>query len=358
MIPCKKKFIDAKDLMLPPPTAKMADDAKARRDPAAAMKSLGAIFPADMGESHHEFDWRDLDDRAIIRCASKDWTCIDAVLGCAAGARRRLGDLLLQARRVSLQQRDLCLAEQKRTGERLGDLLVRFGWLSRAELVAVLALQERQNGHDGPLRLGNILVAMGLISQQQLREAMLQQQFCHKRLGELLVEAGHVEARDIWRGLNVQRMLFKAALTALLSLAILAAAPMAYAGGSASVGVSATVRAFSKLNVLFQAHRLTIDLEDIDRGYMDVHAGSRIEVKSNSQDGFTLTFDPILDLFHAVQITGLGGIVELGTEGGTVVQRRHGAQPASLQLGYRFILAKNVLPGNYAWPLALSAHPL
>lgn len=355
-----KKFIDAKDLMLPPPAAKMADDAKAPKDSTAPMTSSGAIFPADIPESHHEFDWRDLDDRAIIRSASKSWTCVDAVVSCAAGEHRRLGELLLQARRVSPQQRDFCLAEQKKTGERLGDLLVRFGWLSRAELVAVLALQDHQDGNDGPLRLGNILVAMGFISQQQLREAMLQQQFCRKRLGELLVEAGHVKVRDIWRGLSVQRMLLKAALTTLLSLAALAAAPMVHAGSSAnvSVSVSATVLAFSSLNVLFQANQLTIELEDIDRGYMDVHAGSRIEVKSNSRDGFTLTFDPILDLFNAVQITGLGGVVELGMEGGTVVQRRHDAQSASLQLGYRFILAKNVLPGNYAWPLSLSAHPL
>ena len=222
----------------------------------------------------------------------------------------------------------------------------------------MLALQCRQNR---PVRLGNILMAMGLISPQQLQAAMLQQQLCHKRLGELLVEAGHVTTRDIWRGLSVQRMLLKAGLAgvaSLLSLAALAAAPTVHAGNSASIGVSATVLAFSKVNVLFQAPQLTIDADDIERGYMDVLAGSRIEVKCNSRDGYTLTFDPILNLFNAVQITGLGGVVELGTEGGTVVQRGSGAQAASLQLGYRFILAKNVLPGSYTWPLALSARPL
>jgi hypothetical protein len=344
--------------MLPPPAAKMADDSSVRRYPTAPVKSRGAACSPDTLEAHHEFDWRDLDDRAIVRSASASWTCIDAVASCAAGDHQRLGDLLLQARRVSPQQRDACLAEQKRTGERLGGLLVRFGWLSKAELVAVLAFQDRQHGSDGPLRLGCILMAMGIISAQQLQAAMLRQQLCHKRLGELLVEAGHVTARDIWRGLSVQRMLLKAAVAALLALAALTAAPTVHAGSSASVGVSATVLAFSKLNVLFQADQLTIELDDIDRGYMDVLAGSRIEVKCNSRDGFTLTFDPVLNLFNAVQITGLGGMVELGTEGGTVAQRGSGTQPASLQLGYRFILAKNVLPGNYTWPLALSARPL
>ena len=220
---------------------------------------------------------------------------------------------------------------------------------------AVPALPCRQ---DAPLRLGNILIAMGLISAEQLQAAMLRQQLCHKRLGELLVDAGQVTIRDIWRGLSVQRMLRKAALAASLSLAALAATPTVHAGASASIGVSATVLAFSTLNVLFQADQLTIDVKDIERGYMDVLAGSRIEVKCNSRDGYTLTFDPLLNLFNAVQITGLGGMVELGTEGGTVVQRGRGAQAAALQLGYRFILAKNVLPGSYTWPLALSARPL
>jgi hypothetical protein len=45
-------------------------------------------------------------------------------------------------------------------------------------------------------------------------------------------------------------------------------------------------------------------------------------------------------------------------EGGTVVQRRYAQQPVSIRLGYRFILSKEVQPGNYAWPIALSARSL
>jgi hypothetical protein len=66
----------------------------------------------------------------------------------------------------------------------------------------------------------------------------------------------------------------------------------------------------------------------------------------------------MVGLFKAVHVTGLGNQVELGTDGGSVVQRDRGPGLVALQLGYRFILANSVQPGNYAWPIALSAQAL
>lgn len=151
----------------------------------------------------------------------------------------------------------------------------------------------------------------------------------------------------------------KAALRALLSFATMAATPMTYAEDhSGSVSISATVLPSAQLRVVYQNTQLTIAAADIGRGYKDVPVDSKIEVTSNSRDGFSLTFDTMSNLFKAIQITGLGGMVELGTEGGTVVQRRRGRQSVSLQLGYRFIFSEGVQPGNYAWPIMLSARPL
>ena len=223
----------------------------------------------------------------------------------------------------------------------------------------MFVLQSRQDDADGPLRLGSILLAMGAISPEQLQDAIIQQRLSHKRLGVVLMETCHVAPSEILHGLSLQRRLLQAALAALLEFVTIVAAPAAHADNRfGSISVGATVLPSAKLSVLYQTSQLTIDSADIGRGYMDVPAGSRIEVKSNSRDGFVLTFNAMSNLFKAVQITGLGGIVELGGEGGTVVQRKSGRQVSSLELGYRFILSSEVRPGSYAWPIALSARAL
>jgi hypothetical protein len=136
-------------------------------------------------------------------------------------------------------------------------------------------------------------------------------------------------------------------------------APAVHAGESArAMSVSVTVLPVIKLDVQQQVAQLSITPADIRRGYVDVPAASRIEVRSNSRNGFMLAFNTMLGVFKAVHVTGLGSPVELGTEGGSVAQRVSGREPVALQLGYRFILARDTKPGNYAWPIALSAQPL
>jgi hypothetical protein len=113
-----------------------------------------------------------------------------------------------------------------------------------------------------------------------------------------------------------------------------------------------------KLEVQQQVAQLSISRTDIERGYVDVPAASKIEVRSNSKNGFTLAFNTMVGMFQGVQVTGLGSLVELGTDGGSVAHRTNSRGPVALLLGYRFVLAKGIQPGNYAWPIALSAQPL
>jgi hypothetical protein len=316
--------------------------------------SADPAFSADSRQSQRP------GDLAIERSMKERWTSAEAILKSASGVCEKLGELLLQAHRITPQQRDFSLAEQKKTGEKIGELLVRLGWLTRTELDAVLALQQSHDDSDGSLRLGNILMAMGVLSRDQLENAIASQRICGKRLGVVLVEAGYAQPNEVVRGLSLQRHLRKTAVTALLSFVAIATAPAAYADNrSNTMAVSAFVMQNTRLHVLSQATQLTITEANIERGYIDVPAASQIEVKSNSRDGFALVFNSMSDLFEAVQITGLGPTVELGTEGGTVVQRRNAQQQSVLlQLGYRFIFSKKVRPGNYAWPIALSARAL
>ena len=53
----------------------------------------------------------------------------------------RLGDLLIEAGRITPEQLKEALVLQKRTGERLGSALVRAGYINESELVAALSGQ-------------------------------------------------------------------------------------------------------------------------------------------------------------------------------------------------------------------------
>jgi adsorption protein B len=55
--------------------------------------------------------------------------------------KRKLGDLLLENRVLSLKNLEHALAVQKETGDRLGDVLMRLGYVSETNLTAVLAAQ-------------------------------------------------------------------------------------------------------------------------------------------------------------------------------------------------------------------------
>jgi hypothetical protein len=55
--------------------------------------------------------------------------------------KRKLGDLLLENRLLSLQHLQHAMEVQKQTGERLGDVLTRLGYVNEDELVPVLGAQ-------------------------------------------------------------------------------------------------------------------------------------------------------------------------------------------------------------------------
>ncbi len=55
--------------------------------------------------------------------------------------KRRLGDLLLEKNKLTQDQLTIALIEQQRTGERLGNILIRLNLINRAELTNLLASQ-------------------------------------------------------------------------------------------------------------------------------------------------------------------------------------------------------------------------
>ncbi|WP_052440697.1 Ig-like domain-containing protein, partial [Geobacter sp. OR-1] len=139
----------------------------------------------------------------------------------AAGERRLLGALLVQSGKITTKQLDQAIAEQKRTGERLGEVFIRLGLLTERQLTALLDFQHNQTEKsDGPLRIGELLVATGHISKDQLEKALAKQTISHKKLGEVLVEEGYVRPSQIKYGIRLQKMLVRSVLAAILSMSM------------------------------------------------------------------------------------------------------------------------------------------
>jgi hypothetical protein len=77
-----------------------------------------------------------------------------------------------------------------------GSLMAAVGGRQRADKPA---------GTDRPPKLGEILVAQGHISRDQLQSALASQQTSGRRLGEELIKAGFVKRAVISQALRMQR---------------------------------------------------------------------------------------------------------------------------------------------------------
>jgi len=126
---------------------------------------------------------------------------------------------------------------------------------------------------------------------------------------------------------------------------------------SALMSVSVQVQARTLLNVESQPPSLVLTEADLARGYVEVPAVSRIRVRSNDPNGYLLAFDVTAGPFTAIEVTGLGPAARISANGGWLARPFTGTQPVTSELTYRFLLASNVQPGTYAWPVSVSARP-
>ncbi len=291
----------------------------------------------------------------------RDFAKVEDAVRAAAGVRRMLGELLLSARRITSVQLDAALSEQKRSGGKLGEALVRLGYLDRRELDVTLAFQEKQGVGKAPscLSLGELLVSAGYVTREHLEDALARQRGSDKKLGEVLVESGYAKPRHISHGLRIQEKLVTAALIAALALAPVAeavAAQSAASAASAKITVSAMVLARASLNVLRQPSELVVTDADIRRGFLDVDAGSLVEIRNNSRRGVYVTFESHGLPFREALVRGFGREVSFGPNGGMITQPLTGK--AVVALGYRFYFDGTAEAGTYAWPLSLSVNPV
>lgn len=144
---------------------------------------------------------------------------IESAVKLAAGERQVFGQLLIQSGHISSAQLDQAIAEHQRSGELLGNVFKRFGVLSEQQLNGLLAFQQNQGStHVSPLRLGELMVSTGRVGREQLEDALLTQKQSDKKIGQILLEAGHVTPACIQHCVSLQKMLTKTVLATILAL--------------------------------------------------------------------------------------------------------------------------------------------
>jgi len=278
---------------------------------------------------------------------------LDQSVSLEADERQHLSALLHSATQDTFKK-------PKLDSRQLSEALLGNTALTLHEKEAVIKFQRQAatSRLPGDFALGNILVANGQITRPQLEEALRQQAKSGRFLGEELITAGHLSLVEVNKSLLLQRKLIACALAVTASLAPIVSTTAEAAQTSTAMTVSVTVVAHAKLQTVFQATQLRISNDDVARGYVEVHAASRFSVVSNSRSGYLMQFLPLGNLFDSVQIRGLGNAVQMGTDGGVVVQRGLLSANPVVELSFRFVLSPYVAPGNYPWPLQLSVHSL
>ena len=277
----------------------------------------------------------------------------------AAGAPRRLGELVFDADPSRENQVAQALADASRSGRKIGEVLVERGVITAAERDTMLEFQRHQRGEaptEDRFRLGRILVSLGHITDEELVEALLRQRASGRPLGEELVAQGQISHEVLQVALYTQRQLVIAALLAALAMVSPGAVTPVEAAQKAtqSLDLRITIPAVMRMKVLHQPATIEVTPQDVERGYVEVTSGSLLQVTANI--GWQLSFATQGGIASSAQVRGLPGNVVVGPEGGTVTGLRPMRHATVFDLSYRFVLAPGVAPGTYPWPVMILAN--
>lgn len=125
--------------------------------------------------------------------------------------RARLGGILLGAAAITEHQLLRALLTQERTGERLGEILVRDGAISLAVREGALGFQRSLSSPlRERLRLGRMLLESGIVDAVTLEAAIRRQRGARVKLGDALLEMGVITQEVLEAFLRRQRRLLAA----------------------------------------------------------------------------------------------------------------------------------------------------
>lgn len=120
----------------------------------------------------------------------------------ADSKKLRLGDRLVVEGLITTEQLNEAVERQQRKGGRLGDILVEMGYVSRSQVHSALKGNAAQKE-----RLGEMLLENGAITQEQLNEALEFQRKSGGMLGDILMSLRFIEPEKLYRLIATQNHL-------------------------------------------------------------------------------------------------------------------------------------------------------
>ena len=125
--------------------------------------------------------------------------------------RLPLGQILLKAAVITGSQLDRALEIQKQNGGQLGDIILRMNVLLPDVLESYLSIQKAVkeaavDKDDKTLQLGSILIAAGIITEDQLNDALNYQKIYGGILGECLIKTQCLTPKILDLFLSVQKI--------------------------------------------------------------------------------------------------------------------------------------------------------
>ena len=204
-------------------------------------------------------------------------------------------------------------------------------------------------------KLGELLLKRGHVSAAELAAALIAQRESGRRLGCELVECASATRQQVDDALWLQRCIATVAFASATSIM-----PLDVDAGSINgpLSVGATVPLVAAMQMHFQPASIDITTEDIARGYVDVSAATRFSVATTSREGYMVDFVPTTSMFAAYRITSRVLEGQLPADGGTLVARGRPRRDANAELSYRFVLGPQARPGRYPFPLHIVVRPL
>lgn len=116
--------------------------------------------------------------------------------------RKKIGEILLAQGLINQDVLDQAMEEHKRSGTSLGTVLVQMGHITQETLESVLGLQLELTGQRK--RLGEILVDQGFMTDAQIQECLDEQKRTGKQIGKLFIEKGYIDEQKLLDVISAQ----------------------------------------------------------------------------------------------------------------------------------------------------------
>jgi len=151
---------------------------------------------------------------------------------------------------------------------------------------------------------------------------------------------------------------------ALIAAVFLGVGPCAHAESQTVNGVSASAGVMFAIHIpvvfrikVQQQAPLRITPADIARGYLETSAPQEVQVTFNVPKSYTLRIDVVAPHFKRVTVSEQAARRSFGSEGLTLLEppTPPATNQASHRFLYRFELPADMTPGDYPWPIAVSA---